>query len=109
MKDYSENRRFCRSNCSFQGIILLKLYFFQECLESENKVVFMISTPLSGHVTKYIQRIIVNSDFNYCVVLSILSREVNNFISTHGDVFQYLAQQIRIWMKNEVSVIFCIF
>ena len=72
----------------------------------------MISTPLSGHVTKYIQRIIVNSDFNHCVLLSILSREVNNFISTHGDVFQYIARQIRIWMKNEVGpivVFVCLF
>ena len=111
MKDYSENRRFYCSNYFFQGTSYIKI-ISQECLESKNKVVFMISTLLSGHMTKYIQRIIVNSDFNHCVLLSILLREVNNFISIHSDVFQYMAQQIRTWMKNEVGpivVVVCLF
>ena len=52
----------------------------KECLESEQKCVFLVSSPLQGSILKYIQRIIKNSDFVECTIVSSLDSDVNQFI-----------------------------
>ncbi|XP_057313042.1 sec1 family domain-containing protein 2-like [Hydractinia symbiolongicarpus] len=78
----------------------------KECLESENKCVFLISTPLNGQVSKYIQRIVKNSDFNHCIISSSLSSEMNEFISNSTNqltAFDNFCHQLRLWMQNEFA------
>lgn len=84
----------------------------QECLESEAKVVFLLSSPLLGQISKYIQRIVKSSDFSQIIVVSSLSGEVNDFIC-HGNyqvpVFEYFSRELKVWTQNEVNNLFYLF
>jgi len=79
------------------------IHHTKECLESESKCVFIISTPLTGQVLKYIQRIIKNSDFDHCIIVTSISSNVNDFIANQTNVFQHVTQQIKTWMQNEFA------
>ncbi|XP_047125491.1 sec1 family domain-containing protein 2 isoform X1 [Hydra vulgaris] len=72
----------------------------KECLESEDKAVFAVSSNLYGSVSKYMQKIINNSDFRSCVVVSVVTDDVQQFL---GGSFKEFACKVKLWMKDELS------
>ena len=87
------------------------LIFQQDCLDSQTKAVFIVTSLITGITTKQIERIIRGSDFQHTTIFSLASPPLLEFIASlhhhqgahkaikYGD----LEKLLTIWMGNEVS------
>ena len=84
----------------------------QDCLDSQTKAVFVISSLLSGYVTKRIQSIVSSSDFQHTTVICLVSPSIHEAVGSLSQPHQLqrpmkygeLARSLKMWMGSEVRL-----
>ncbi len=81
----------------------------QDCLESETKAVFIISSALSGSISTEIENIVRTNDFEHCTVVTSISPALQEFIGSYANTQAKnssgnFSRNLKIWMGNDVSI-----
>eukprot|EP00794_Sanderia_malayensis_P016691 gene16691-18385_t len=81
----------------------------KDCLESETKGVFIISSGINGKVSSQIEEIVKSNDFHQCTVISSMSANLHELTSSSASGHHYpttfgsFSKHLRIWMGNDYA------
>eukprot|EP00112_Aurelia_sp_Birch-Aquarium-sp1_P013412 Seg2846.1 transcript_id=Seg2846.1/GoldUCD/mRNA.D3Y31 product="Sec1 family domain-containing protein 2" protein_id=Seg2846.1/GoldUCD/D3Y31 len=83
----------------------------KDCLDSQTKAVFIISSLLSGYVTKRIQNIVSSSDFQHTTIICLVSPTIHEAVGSLSHPHQLqrpmtygeFARSLKMWMGSEFS------